>query len=222
MLAGGASSRMGRDKALLPFGASCLLSQALGSLSALRLPTPPRIAGARTDLSAFAVVVPDLHPGCGPLSGIEAALAASSQPLNLLLAVDLPFMPFAFLRVLLQRASLTEALITVPYVTGRPQPLCAVYHRDLLPRVTTRISDGKYKASNLIEDDRLRSSVDRFDMELVTTTNPEISSLSPLPWREWFRNLNSPKDLAESLAVRERDRSARMAMDGSRRRYELI
>lgn len=195
---------MGREKALAPFGRSCLLAWALETLGALPLPAPPRIAGARTDLSQFASVVPDLHPGCGPLSGIEAALASSSQPLNLFLAVDLPLIPSDFLRWLLQRASLTEALITAPCVLGRPQPLCAIYHRDLLPQVAARIADRRYKASDLIEDVGLRGSVDRFDMELTTAVTPEIGSFSPLPWREWFRNLNTPEDLAETTAFPKR------------------
>ncbi len=67
---------MGQDKALLRGGR--LSSTALDKLRAsLR---PHRASPARSDLSCYAPVVPDLHPGCGPLSGIEAALAPPPSP----------------------------------------------------------------------------------------------------------------------------------------------
>ena len=99
----------------------------------------------RPDLSSYAPVVPDLHPGCGPLSGIEAALAATTRPLNLFLPVDLPLLPARFLSWMLRRAEITGALVTVPRANGRPQPLCAVYHRDLLAGVTASLAAGNYK-----------------------------------------------------------------------------
>ena len=81
VLAGGRSSRMGQDKALLQVAGRSLLEVALEKLRCLDGPAP-RIAAARSDLLSHAPVIPDLHPGCGPLSGIEAALAATTRPLN--------------------------------------------------------------------------------------------------------------------------------------------
>ena len=60
VLAGGRSSRMGRDKALLELGGRSMLKIALDKLRALPLAIPPRVAGARSDAGAIA----DLHPGC--------------------------------------------------------------------------------------------------------------------------------------------------------------
>ncbi len=70
---------MGQDKALLQLAGRSLLELALDKLRILPLAAAPRTAGAPSE---HAGVVADLHPGCGPLSGIEAALAASTQPLN--------------------------------------------------------------------------------------------------------------------------------------------
>lgn len=196
---------MGRDKALLQLAGRDLVSRALDSLRSLPLATPPRIAGARSDLSRFAPVVADLHPGCGPISGIEAGLAASSQPLNLFLAVDLPFIPSGFLRLLLDRALLTGALVTYPRVLGRAQPLCAVYHRDLLPRVIAAIDAGNHKIADLVYAEPGDPRVDHFDMELVVAANREIHAISPLPWRNWFQNLNTPADLASGSCLPGRD-----------------
>ena len=81
---------MGRDKSLLRVDGRPMVELALDKLRSLPLAAAPRIAGAASDLSCYAAVVADLHPGCGPLSGIEAALAASTQPLNVFLGVDTP------------------------------------------------------------------------------------------------------------------------------------
>jgi molybdopterin-guanine dinucleotide biosynthesis protein A len=150
VLAGGRSTRMGQDKTLLPWGDRPLLEVALDKLRALPLATAPRIAGARCDLSSYADVIADLHPGCGPLSGIEAALAASSRPLNVFLPVDVPLLPAQFLLCMLQRAETTGALATVPRINGWPQALCAVYHRDLLGHISASLVAGDYKVMRVV------------------------------------------------------------------------
>src|ERR1700746_781805 len=118
VLAGGRSTRMGQDKALLQWAGRTLLERALDKLRTLPLAAAPRIAGARSDLSSHAGVVADLHPGCGPLSGIEAALAARTRPLNVFLPVDTPLLPAQFLFWRLQRAETTGALMTIPRING--------------------------------------------------------------------------------------------------------
>jgi molybdenum cofactor guanylyltransferase len=213
VLAGGRSSRMGRDKAMLRlsgrtlvgqfFPGGTLLDLALDKLRALKLAPAgtPRIAGSRPDLSSQAPVVEDLHPGCGPLSGIEAALAASTRSLNLFLPVDLPLLPAEFLSWMLQRASITGAMVTFPRIQGRPQPLCAVYRRELLPSITQSLLDGDYKVTRVVETalgnigiPRIQAA-DIFDLELLIATYPELHAASRIPWQRWFQNCNSPEDL---------------------------
>ena len=83
ILAGGHSSRMGRDKALIPLAGSPLIHHALGILRAAGL--DPRIAGARSDLSSFAPTLPDdpTRSGLGPLSGICSALRRRFRSITL-------------------------------------------------------------------------------------------------------------------------------------------
>jgi molybdopterin-guanine dinucleotide biosynthesis protein A len=199
VLAGGRSRRMGQDKALLQVAGRSLLELALDKLRALGLEASatPRIAGARPDLSCHAPVVSDLHPGCGPLSGIEAALAATTQPLNLFLAVDLPLLPARFLGWMLQRAATTGALVTVPRVIGRPQPLCAVYHRDLLAGVTTSLLAGNHKVMPVVmaATGSRAQAIDVFDVELLASTYPELHRFSSIPLYRWFHNCNTPEDM---------------------------
>ena len=174
---------------------SSLLSR---SFAPLPLAASPRIAGARSELSSYAPVIEDLHPGCGPLSGIEAALAASSRPLNVFLPLDTPLLPAQFLIWMLRRAEITGALVTVPRINGRPQPLCAVYHRQLLGPITAALLAGGYKVMPAVTAAASRSkSIDVFDLELVASADPEMLGFSPLPLYRWFHNCNTPEDMAE-------------------------
>jgi molybdopterin-guanine dinucleotide biosynthesis protein A len=193
VLAGGRSSRMGQDKSLLPLAGSPLIEHALAKLRTLPLAAPPRIAGARTNLSHYAQVVPDLHPGCGPLSGIEAALDVTTQPLNLFLPVDLPLLPAQFLNWMLWRAQTTGASMTVPRINGLPQPLCAIYHRNLLQPIRAALLAGNYKVSALTPPSE---PIDVFDVETVASANQEMRGWSALPLFRWFHNCNTPEDMA--------------------------
>jgi molybdenum cofactor guanylyltransferase len=196
VLAGGRSTRMGQDKALLQVGGRPLLDLALDKLRSIGVALP-RIAGARSDLSSHAPVVPDLHPGCGPLSGIEAALAATTRPLNLFLPVDMPLLPAAFLNWMLQRAEITGAWVTIPRTNGLAQPLCAVYHRDLLRPIAASLQAGDYKVMRVVTAAAGDiQAVDVFDTERLASAHPELLTLSPLPLYRWFHNCNLPEDMA--------------------------
>jgi molybdopterin-guanine dinucleotide biosynthesis protein A len=184
---------MGQDKALLSLAGRSLIAHALDKLRALPLAAAPRIAGAHADLSRYAPVVPDLHPGCGPLSGIEAALASTTQPLNLFLPVDLPLLPAQFLNWMLWRAQTTGAAVTVPRVNGLPQPLCAVYHRSLLQPIRASLLAGNYKVTAAIPPS---ATIDAFDVETVASANQELRGWCALPLFRWFHNCNTLEDMA--------------------------
>ena len=214
VLAGGLSTRMGRDKASLAVAGRPLVEHMLAKLRTLGLPA--RLAGARVDLTGFAGVADDAYPGCGPLAGIEAALRATSAPCNLCVAVDLPLLPVTWLRYLLERAELTGAAATIPCVAGRPQPLCAVYRRELLPWLSSALQGGEYKvmrvmaaAALALEGERGHESsggrsrcvskIDRFDCERIW---PTLACEGPwMTVGDAFLNCNAPQDL-EMAAIR--------------------
>ena len=200
VLAGGRSTRMGQDKVLLPLAGRSLLQIALDKVRILPLAAAPRIVAVRSDLSSHAAVISDLQPGCGPLGGLEAALTASARPLNVFLPVDIPLLPAHFLFWMLERAETTGAVMTVPRINGWPQPLCAVYHRDLLGHITASLGAGNYKVMPVVmAAARAHSSshpMDIFDVESVSSARPELLALSPLPPHRWFHNCNTPEDMA--------------------------
>lgn len=131
LLAGGRSSRMGRDKAeiLLPDGRPLWRRQLDDVLRPLGpreifLSGPPR-AGVPVDVR----VLPDATAGLGPLSGIAAALGEAKAPLVIVLAVDLPAMTASFFREHLLPACSSENLGAVGFsgADGFFEPLAAVY-----------------------------------------------------------------------------------------------
>lgn len=197
VLAGGASSRMGRDKALLELHGQPLIRHALAKLNTIGF--MPRIVGSRPDLTSLATVVADNFPQSGPLGGIEAALAASDTDQNLVIAVDLPLLPASFLHWIADRAALTNALATIPFLQGRPQPLCATYNRALLPHVRAALTVGNFKIMHAIQSAaaHLHTSIDAFHVESVAAAQ---SWPQAVPLHRWFQNINTPADL-ESLVL---------------------
>lgn len=183
---------MGADKARLHYTGRPLIERAVELLKTVGL--EPHIVGSRPDLAAYAPVIEDLHPGCGPLGGIEAALATISSEWNVFLPVDLPLLPSEFVSYLIERARITGAAATIPALAGRPQPLCAVYRRVLLVGIRNSLESGNYKVMYGIENAAVRFEMDLFSVEAVAATRDDWPLLPPL--HRWFQNLNTPADLA--------------------------
>ncbi len=182
ILAGGKSSRMGTDKAFITLNGRTLLDRALATAKAV---TPDvRIVGDPQKFEQFASTVEDIFRDCGPLAGIHAALRASQTGLNLILAVDLPFVTPELLRYLIARAENSPSLVTVPRSAGW-QPLCAVYRRGFADVVEEALRAGRYKIDALF----LPSQT-----QVIREDELQSAGFSP----QVFRNLNTPHDLAEA------------------------
>lgn len=185
ILAGGQSSRMGADKAFVEIEGQPLIARMLGLARTIDL--EPRIVGSTDKFRGYAGVIEDRFAGCGPLGGIHAALRASPNELNLMLAVDMPFVSPEFLLYLADQATANRALVTVPRAEGHWQPLCGIYRVAFADVAEQALRDGKYKIDPLfrrvqvcaIEEDELR---DR-------GFTPAI-----------FRNLNTPEDVQAALS----------------------
>jgi len=126
ILAGGQSSRMGRDKAWLELDRQPLIIRAANTIRALDINEVFILGRAGVDYSSVGCpVLLDAEPGLGPLAGIERALEVLDAAMLLVLAVDLPGMTTPFLRKLTTRCTpLTGA---VPLLGGHLEPLAAVY-----------------------------------------------------------------------------------------------
>lgn len=179
LIAGGKSTRMGENKAFLDFHRQTLLSRALSALTdACGNAT---IVGDPEVFATFAPAIADIFPGCGPLAGIHAALLSSSVDLNLMLAVDMPFLSGKLLRFLLRMAEASDAIVTVPRSAGGFQPLCAVYRRDFAPVAERALRAGQYKIGATFVQVRMR-----------VIEEPELSA-EGFSERDFF-NVNTPED----------------------------
>jgi len=186
ILAGGKSTRMGADKAFVTLDGRTLLARAL---DLARSVTPDvRIVGDPAKFVAFAPVVEDVFRGCGPLGGIHAALRASQTELNLILAVDVPFVSPALLEYLIKRARDSSATVTVAQAGGNWQPLCAVYRRTFADAAEQSLRAGHYKIDQLFAAPRTQA---------ITEEELEAAGFPP----NLFRNLNTREELAEASAT---------------------
>src|SRR5216684_3876737 len=150
ILAGGKSTRMGTDKAFVTLSGRSLLDRMLDLGQSVTRDV--RIIGNAQKFSQFAPTVEDVFQDCGPLGGIHAALRASSTELNVILAVDLPFVSPALLQYLIARAeSVPGVRATVPHAAGGWQPLCAVYRRQFADAAESALRAGRYKIDELFD-----------------------------------------------------------------------
>ncbi len=180
VLAGGKSTRMGADKAFVMLDGRSLLARALDL--ARSVTSDVRIVGDPAKFAAFAPVVEDIFRNCGPLGGIHAALRASPTELNLILAVDVPFVSPALLQYLIGRARESPATVTVAQAGGRRQPLCAVYRREFADAAEQALRAERYKIDALFESART---------QLITEAELGSAGFS----QTMFRNLNTPGEL---------------------------
>jgi molybdopterin-guanine dinucleotide biosynthesis protein A len=181
VLAGGKSSRMGSDKAFLQHEGQTLLDRSLAV--ARSISADVWIVGNKQKFSTYGRVLEDIFPERGPLGGIHSALLASQNNLNLMVAVDMPFVSPAFLEYFASVARASDVMAVIPRVEGRLQPLCAIYRRDFAAIAETALLAGNNKIGPLFVGVSIRVIEEE---ELVRCGFS----------RDLFRNLNTPQDLA--------------------------
>lgn len=160
ILAGGRSSRMGRDKAALPWHGATLLTDLLLRSQAVAFDEivvsanrPPDLSALPPELAARVRVVADDCQDCGPLGGMEAAFRACTCSYCLVVSVDLPFYDFSPVkRLLLEISQRPTTDLFLPMSEGRPQPLAAVYQRaQALKAVQTALAAGKRRVLSIAD-----------------------------------------------------------------------
>lgn len=152
VLAGGRSTRMGEDKArLVVEGVPLWKRQArlLKEADVQAVVVSGSISGPWAE-SGLRVVQDDL-PGIGPVAGIFSALRELLADFIVVVGVDMPRMDAGFLAALLQQA-IRQGVGVVPRVTGRWEPLAAVYTRSVLPLLEERIRLEKFSLQEFIDE----------------------------------------------------------------------
>jgi molybdopterin-guanine dinucleotide biosynthesis protein A len=134
VLAGGGSTRFGRDKALVEIDGKPMLARMIELIQTV--PIPAKMIAGRGKYEGFGVeIIEDRWPGEGPLGGIITALEDSSKSAappewNLIVSCDMPFLTREWIAFLCERAGKSEAQVILAHSAHGPEPLCACWRTD--------------------------------------------------------------------------------------------
>jgi molybdenum cofactor guanylyltransferase len=192
--AGGASTRFGRDKALVGFGGRTMLAQTTGLLASVC--GEVIIVAAEGQYPDVPVpLLADRWPGQGPLGGILTALQSSAlrgteSIWNLIVSCDMPFLTRDWLEFLCQSAERSAAQVAVAESANGLEPLCACWKTTSMPSVQAAFDSGVRKVSDAMK---------RLPMEVLDVS----------VWKRFdtkgrlFWNINTPADYEEAKRILE-------------------
>lgn len=186
ILAGGRSTRMGSNKAFLPFPGKehlTFIEQLVSTLTPLCAET---ILVARDAADAANYVLPGVHavtdkvPDQGPLMGLYSGLSAIHTQRALVVAVDMPFILPALVTFLLSQPQSNSLL--VPLVNNVPQVLLALYPRTILPLIEQLLQQGRHDPRSLLDE----APIQYIPEDELRSVDPDLRS---------FININTPEEL---------------------------
>lgn len=178
ILAGGRSSRMGRDKSSLLLGGETMLQRQIRKLRAIGIAD---ILISGTTAPEGTKSVPDIYPGRGPLGGLHACLQAAENPQSLVLSVDVPLVPAAMLDRLCR---VHRGGVTVLSHSDCQEPLMGVYDKDLSALIEPLIARQGAPVRRLAQ---------LADWKSCPYLGPE----------EYLHNCNTPQDYAKIQKILE-------------------
>lgn len=196
VLAGGKSSRMGQDKALLEFRGQPMVERAVETLR--EFCACVSIAGNRDDLWRFAPVVREQRLEAGPVAGIESALKAAEQPWVMLMPVDMPLIPVHFLRVWAQEIIGREDIrATYLRYDGQSHPALCLLRAECAEEVSEQVEAGERRIQKLLE------SLAGFVVSEAEFVAAELRA-QPSEIACWLTNVNYPDEFAAAQSLIDR------------------
>lgn len=186
ILCGGHSTRMGRDKASLAFGAETLLQRVVRLVRPLvdEVVVVARPGQALPELPGDVRIAHDEIEDQGPLGGLQAGLRVATADALYTTGCDVPFLQAALVELLFER--LGEADIAVADEGGFTHPLAAVYRTTVLPIVERLLAEERRRPIFLYGE----VPTVRVEEADLRTADPELLSLA---------NLNTPEAYEAAL-----------------------
>lgn len=179
ILAGGKSSRMGQDKALLPLGEQLMVERTLSFLKSHSAEVIV-IANKVKGFSFLKVpVFADIIAECGPLGGIYTGLVRSKTVHNLIVACDMPFLNQDLIKFMLEE--IYDYDVVVPEHNGKLEPLCAIYSKNCIKPIEKELRENNLKVTNFFREVKVR----RISEKETAKFNLKETS---------FANINTPED----------------------------
>jgi molybdopterin-guanine dinucleotide biosynthesis protein A len=184
--AGGASSRMGEDKALKLFLGKPLIQRVIDRLA----PIADEIIVTTNRPADYAFLnlrlIPDLRPGRGALGGLYTAIASAAHPLVAVVACDMPFASKNFFEGARSLMVKEDADVVIAVTDEGYEPFHALYRRETcLPAIESAIDADQWKVISWFPQVKVR-----------TLNHAEIKSFDPSGLCFW--NLNTPEEFLEA------------------------
>ncbi len=185
ILSGGKSSRMGKNKALLPINEQTNIERIRDELKSLF----DDIILVTNDPEVYEFLnlksVSDKYPGKGPLAGIHAGLMASDYEENIVVACDMPFISAELASTLVQNLKHYDAMI--PVIGGKKNPLFAAYQKRIVPEIEACLKEDRLRVIHLLDKLNVRYPDEEF-----------LQAYSDVHLDEIFFNMNVPEEYEEA------------------------
>jgi molybdenum cofactor guanylyltransferase len=189
IVAGGRSSRMGAQKGLVLFGGKPLITYSVELLIQICSNVIISANSSAFDFLKMPVIA-DSTSGGGPMTGIYSGLMAASTEYVLVLSCDMPLINLGLLEYLI--ASSDDAKAAVAFHKGFPEPLCGIYHRELIAELKSHIAEEKFKLISFLEKINAR----------FISINESLPFYNP----DLFLNMNTPGDLKRGEMLLSKNR----------------
>ncbi len=184
--AGGASSRMGEDKALKLFLGRSLIQRVVDRFAPIA--DELIVTTNRPDEYAFLKLrlIPDLKPGRGALGGLYTAIASAAHPVVAIVACDMPFASAELIQLSVKIMENENVDVVIAKNDDGYEPLHAVYRRETcLPAIESAINADQWRVVSWLPQ-----------VKAQTLTAEEIQSADPAGLAFW--NVNTPEEFARA------------------------
>jgi molybdopterin-guanine dinucleotide biosynthesis protein A len=198
VLAGGGSTRFGRDKALVEMDGAPMLLRMRGLVGEVTKRVNV-IAAAEKYAGLGITGIADRWDGQGPLAGIITALlttkeAEDNAQWNLIVGCDMPFLTREWLAYLVTRALASSAEVVAPQSAQGLEPLCACWRTDAAGKLQTTFNEGIRKITHAMKRQRMEV-LDEADWKRFDATG------------RLFWNMNTAADYDEAKRIMEAQRA---------------
>ncbi len=180
IFAGGKSSRMGTDKALLQLEGKNFIKRLCDELDCFEERMIAR--GNQSDIEDISwIIIPDIYSERGPIGGLHAVLSICESDAMFCVSCDMPLLQISLVNYLC--GFMEEEVDAVIAVTedGRKQPLCGIYRKSVLSVLEEQILAG---------DNRMMAALNKMRVKYVTIGLQDSQQL---------KNINTPEDFLAIL-----------------------
>ena len=184
ILAGGKSSRLGRNKALEKLGGATLISRVINNISKIAneivIVINHEDVKQQLPIPKNAKIAVDLYSNKGSLSGIHSGLNSMSGKYGIVVARDMPYINYKIFEYLITKTNGHD--IVIPNINDRLQPTHAIYSKSCVKEIEKQLINNDLKITNFFSNMKVKEI---FEKDLISFKDYDLS----------FFNINTEEDL---------------------------